>query len=383
MVDAPFTWPLDVGVLLSDAVRDIKVTFKGSHVCAQHYLSPLLTVGADITGLKFLRNCSKTRLVITHPLRNLTTLKNLVFEGCFIVSNLMPLFGRPSCLDTLSTLRLEKLHKLPKGGSMVNELSNYIERAAFLKHFAFGFNNRGASAERLIEAVAKSPSIEYLQVDLKESSEPEISMMLALIKETKQINVLKVTASLGDYRVLEAVSRNESVVTFSYTDHWDQEAFELDYNMIVGVLPMNKTLNKVHLDYQSVNDHERTVDEILDAIHDDFPNYDEFTLNTFSYNRFEILNNIKQDLAPLIKVARVFAGSRMTKSSRLPPELFRLIITQGFEHEKWYDYQLEVVATALLDRRTLGLVYGDILRISEPYLYVRCREALVKVRQSS
>jgi hypothetical protein len=88
----------------------------------------------------------------------------------------------------------------------------------------------------------------------------------------------------------------------------------------------------------------------------------------------------QEDPRQLLRLARTILLSKPTMSTIIPRELYRVIVYEGFTDGTWYEDQLLIIVKALLNRRTLGLVYENSLSLSRSFLFVRCREALETVR---
>ena len=284
------------------------------------------------------------------------------------------LFSEASSLDNLSSLFLGALFR---SEAMISALVAYLSRAQQLERLLISFVEQDADLSTSIKAIVDKKTVKTLSFNYNVVQENDSVILFDLISNTRSINDLKIRAVYlkeEDFSLaLKHVEKNESIVRLHLSAHG---LLHVDYERIATSISKSRTVNHLHL---FVNDGFGNIDVDMDSVDKMFEvcsNLDRLTVGKYQRTRSR---GDEVDLKYLIRFSRTFAGSKMTRDSRLPRELFSIMLYEGFKHLNWFDGQLSTVIRALLDRRTIGIIAGDFLPLSRPYVYVRCRDALEKI----
>ena len=288
------------------------------------------------------------------------------------------LFLTASNLDNLNHL---DFGLVPRTYLFVSSLTAYISRAKQLMKLWVSFEDEDADLSTLVESIINSKSIQFLDFDLYLIRENDTALLFDLITKARSVNQLYLMpaklATDDIYRAFEHLGMSDSIVKFCILPSNNGELI-LDYDRIAKCIAKSRTVNDVDLDLDDFND--LVVDAVaVDKMLATCGNLDKLTIGEQERTRSRQDNS---QLQALMNLARTFASSKMTKKTPLPRELFNMILYQGFKHLNWADGQLSVVVRALSDRRTLSHVQNGLLPLSCPYLYVRCRDALGKVKSN-
>ena len=290
------------------------------------------------------------------------------------------MFLKASNLDRLTELRIQQIER---SDVSVSALSAYLSRANMsLQTLCMSFADGEADIDAVVKEIRNSKSIKCLNISFDSVKENDPSLLLDLISKSRSINHLVLeldSVTVGDvHRVFDHLERSDSIVKFDFNCHFvDTTESSIDYDRIASSISKSRTLNNVSL---SLLRSETSMDsEMADEFFETCGNLDQIFVE--KYYRFRYREDDEKDLHHLIEFARSFAGSKMTKNTVLPRELFSIVLYEGFKHLNWHDDQLSTVIRALLDLRTLDLIQGGPLPMSRPYLYVRCRDALERIRE--
>ena len=262
---------------------------------------------------------------------------------------------------------------------MVTALVAYLSRVPKLESLHLGFDEQDADLSTFIKVVVNKKTLKRLSIIHNVLQENDAALLCDLISNTRSINNLEITAENMKeedlYLALKHFEKNASIVKLDISFN---DLFYLDYELIAAFISKNRTVNHLHLFTKEDNeDDELEIDtDSVDEMFEMCDNLDNLIVGDYQRTRSR---GDEQDLKNLIRFSRTLAGSKMTRDSRLPRELFDIILYEGFKHLNWFDNQLSVVIRALLNRRTIGIVASDLLPLSRPYLYVRCRDALEKI----
>ena len=299
------------------------------------------------------------------------------------------LFLQPSCLDNLTRVDFEELARKDQ---IVSSLATFLPRAKQLKSFSVVFlnsrvsllNSPDADISAVIEAIVTSRSIQVLFLSFELTLENDLTLLLKLISQSKSINHFYFGADhLKDdelYLAFEYLERSDSIVKFHLRSDPSSFSSPPDYKRIAECVRKCPTVNDVDFFRRDEDEeYDQDASNALDTFYETCSNLDRIQIKDGGMNR---PGRESKDWTQLFQIARTFAGAKLTKKTKVPRELFTLILNEGFKHLSWFDNQLSVVIRALLNRRTLGIIYGDVLPLSRPYLYVRCRDALEKIRSS-
>ena len=291
--------------------------------------------------------------------------------------NLSPsLFSRASSLDNLESLTL---WEFKRSEAMISALAAYMSRTPKLEGLHVHFDEQDADLSTFVKAVNDNKTLKILTMIFNVVQENDSAIMFDLISNTRTINDLGITAkNLKEedfYLAFEHFETNESIVKLQLSAN---DLLHIDYERIAESISKNRTVNDLHVIIEDENEGvglEVDTDS-ADNMFEMCDNLDSLIVGDYERARSR---GDELDLENIIKISRTLAGSQMTKESRLPRELLNIMLYEGFKHLNWFDNQLSVVVRALLDRRTLGIVAGDLLPLSRPFLYVRCRDALDKI----
>ena len=263
----------------------------------------------------------------------------------------------------------------------------YLSRAKQLDSLCIDFVKREADLSSFVKAVIDNKNLKILSIYYHVIRETDYAILPDLISKTRSIHDLEITAMdqrMDDfYLALENLEKNESIVKL----HISAILFtEIDYERITALIAKNRTVNFVRLSWDVYNDYHqieleddielRDVKDSIDRTFEMCSNLDSLIVGFYERARYR---GDELDLKNIIKISRTLAGSKISRYSRFPRELFNIILYEGFRHLNWFDDQLSVVIRALLNRRTIGIVCNYLLPLSRPYLYVRCRDALEKI----
>ena len=323
-----------------------------------------------------------------------------IFESEAEYADWLPLltsFDQPSRLDQLTALTLNNLFYTDE---TVNILSTYLSRTKSLTHLGLvisfpGYDESDDESEDkdpecvsiapVISAISNSESIESLSLTLQKLDNLEHQALVHLIAQNQRVNDMNLEIVIQKqsqtHEILDSLMLSQSIVKFKFENENPALAYPLDLPTFERTFRANTILNDIDISTDVLSD---DIPRVARRIFDSIPgqNLERFVLegcvNTrgFSYT---------EDFKDLIYLARTFCGSKLNKRTVFPPELFQVVLFAGFVEEEeqiWYEDQLLCIIKSLLDRRTLGLVLGEVLPISQSYLFVRCRDALEKIKGS-
>ena len=282
-------------------------------------------------------------------------------------------FIRPSNLDNLCVL---SIHDLQRNESNVGYIASFVSRAHHLKTLVLSFYSHDADISVMIGNIISNDSIQTLSLSLRVRNK-DITVLPDLISQSRSIHHLHLYIdNIRDdlfYDLLQKMESSCSIVKFHLIC---QPPTSLNYRRIAAGIQKCRVLNDLTLFEKSVGEEQ---ERVVDSFFADCVN-----LERLQVKRWErVRESFQDELTSLIKISRTFCGARWLKESRVPTELLDLILVEGFKKIGWVDGQFGVVKKVLMDRRSLGLVYSDALPLSKSYLYVRCRDALDKIRITS
>ena len=212
--------------------------------------------------------------------------------------------------------------------------------------------------------------------------------MFDLISKSQHIHHLSVTVKELDselnsedvHQSFQCLESKTSIVKFNLSADLSEISIGLvNYERIANCLSKNHVINEATLLLEYDDDETSlALAAATENVLSRCSNLDKVEINGHCQYR----PGNETDLKCLIRLARTFAAGMLTQESRLPRELFATILYEGFKDLGWHDDQLSVVIRALSNRRTAGSVRGDVLPLSRSYLYVRCRDALERLRTS-
>ena len=265
----------------------------------------------------------------------------------------------------------------------MSSLAAYISRATQLTQLWVSFEDLDADLSTLVESIINSESIQSLDFDAEIIKENDTALLFDLITKTRSINRLHIapkSMAMDDiYRAFECLVKSESIVKFCILPSNTGE-FILDYDRMARSITKSRTVNDFELNLELDDFEGLEIDPVaVDKMFETCGKLDRLMIGEEERTRSR---EDTSKLQELMNLARTFASGKMTKKTPLPRELFNIILYQGFKHLNWTDGQLPVVVRALSDRRNLGQVQSGLLPLSCQYLYVRCRDALEKVKSN-
>ena len=296
------------------------------------------------------------------------------------------LIETPSHLDNLEQLHIRSLSVTVRCSQ---DLIAYLSRTTNLKAFHLDIDDRDGNLACLIEAVQRVDTIERLRVNIPNIAEDEFQVMLCLIRETRHLHDLSINLDNTDtsmiYQLFDALSLSKSIVKFSAIENAsDKEPYELDLDHIKSAMAKNRVLDYLYAGFGRLSNSHSSLQRFMLSFYENSRNLRMVNFFPFESLRPKKVGEIEQSMTPLFILARTLAGFKSSTRQVIPLELWHEILFQCFREDGWYEDQLMVAIRALVNRRTIGLVQSDLfMRCTKPYLYVRCRDALEKLRSIS
>ena len=357
--------------LTEDLKAPVKDLLKSAHILNIDY-SGKWPKKVRLFSVMYFAYC-QTLFTIGIGLRACNTLDSLGIHSPF--SKQLPmLFQRASALDNLTKLSLEEILRTK---SMVSSLAAFLSRASRLTRLDIGFYQEDADLSALFQSILKSTSIQKLSILCRFDQENDVDLMLDLISESRFINDLRISPmGISEdhfYLAFESLESSQSIVKFAFSP-FESDILEIDYERLAASVAENAVVNDLTL-FNGEEEYDPDADDALDVFKTICTHLEGITIKGCGSRPKRDTDNLKQ----LTRLARTFSTSSLTQGSTFPRELIRIIVYEGFK-DFWNGDQLSIVVRALLDRRTLGLIYGDILSLSRSYLFVRCRDALERIR---
>jgi hypothetical protein len=158
----------------------------------------------------------------------------------------------------------------------------------------------------------------------------------------------------------------------------------------------------------SILDQSRTASELCLCVNEhaehlvppkDHPLYQSLRKNQ-SLHAFSFLEIVEDDEAPpkclqrddhlwkevtreatsLVTFTRLLSALKISQKSPFPAEIITQILSYSFAQSPlWNKEQLDIIIRCLRDRRTIGSVYSEVVKLDKNVLYVKCTRALARL----
>ena len=306
-----------------------------------------------------------------------------------------------SALDNLSTITVCS-NQVSQAD--IDALVLYVARAQKLTELDLRLSGKDNDSARLFDSLARTDQFRCLKLSLNDLTDADYRAIQNIVK-TSRINSFYFSTNFSDlshmYATIDALSTSNSIVKCVLVDEdntkknrrsniinfWEDATVDLfdvplfDFSCIQRLFEKHRVLNDLEIVGPAAGYSKKQAK--IDEIKASCLNLERLDLNSRIQwpDRREEINVFLKTMYPYIEITRVLASGNPGPKRRLPRELLEIILI-SYIGQGWYRNQLVAIITALLDRRTLGLVYGDILPLSKSYLYVRCRDALLRIRTS-
>ena len=221
---------------------------------------------------------------------------------------------------------------------------------------------------RLLQVLRTCESLKVVSIAPSFLSVGDLRVLTDMIKHSHTIHSFSLDSGIQHlenvYSLLDAVQVNTSIVSFRISDR-SMRVFTLDLERIKRVLVNNHVLASFQLLFREI------VNDVFDirVMVQGFEAFDRVCITPV-----DVVNQTG-DGHVILKVLRVFAGR---VRDVLPREVLDEILY--CLDSLWSKNKFRVIRDALSDKRTLGYVHCETVGLSKAYLFVRCRDALKKIR---